>query len=255
MKRQLSINAFHAGTLIALDEIKSFFNIEPIREEKKFLLYKEENGKYIYFKDYGSAVFIGYNKKELRSIYKDIFNRFPFKQQHTEHYKIALSPLQNKVKFNEIIVNQITDDIAHVIMLNLGQSVALDYYQSRTNDLLMSTRLISKELEENGKVTMSSTKLNKYIGRTMVLKNRISENLYIFESSDLAWSDEELSYFDKRLSQELEFVERYQGLQSGLTVVKENLDLFRGLLDHKHSTTLEWIIIILIAIEILQILV
>ena len=53
---------------------------------------------------------------------------------------------------------------------------------------------------------------------------------------------------------ELEIVARHHGLQHNLDVISENLDFFKDILQHKHSSLLEWIIILLILFEILQVL-
>lgn len=44
----------------------------------------------------------------------------------------------------------------------------------------------TKQLEKYGKINLSKKKMRIFIGRTMNLKNRISEDLFIFDSSDLA---------------------------------------------------------------------
>ena len=62
-----------------------------------------------------------------------------------------------------------------------------------------------------------------------------------------------MSYLDQELSNELDIVNRHNGLQHNLDVIKENLDLFKDIMQHKHSSMLEWIIIILILFEILQV--
>jgi len=71
----------------------------------------------------------------------------------------------------------------------------------------------------------------------------------------LAWSDAELAEIDTKLRKELEVINRHRGIQHGFDIVKENLDLFRDILNHKHSSNLEWIIIVLIAVEIIQLLI
>ena len=88
----------------------------------------------------------------------------------------------------------------------------------------------------------------------MNLKNSIAENLFIFEVSDLAWTDKNLGKLDAKMRDELEIVTRHHGLQHSLNVISENLDFFKDILQHKHSSLLEWIIIILILFEILQVL-
>jgi uncharacterized Rmd1/YagE family protein len=89
----------------------------------------------------------------------------------------------------------------------------------------------------------------------MVLRTRIAENLLIFETSDLAWSSEQLSRLDNELREQLDMVNRHHGLQYSLNIAKENLDLFREILHHKQSSTLEWIIIILILLEVVDLVI
>jgi len=96
--------------------------------------------------------------------------------------------------------------------------------------------------------------MRKFIGETMNIKNRIAKNLFIFETSNLAWSKENLSDLDNQLRFQLDVVNRFRGLENNLNIVKENLDFFQAIIQHKHSSVLEWIIIILILFEVIQVI-
>lgn len=72
-----------------------------------------------------------------------------------------------------------------IIMLNVAQSVALDYYSQQTAALLEETNHHTQVLERKGRLDLSGSKMIRYIGRTLNLKNWISENLYIFDSPDI----------------------------------------------------------------------
>lgn len=171
-------------------------------------------------------------------------------------YELQIEPNRNsEVAFNTVVVPEFSIDILHLVMLNLSQSVALENYQNRTNLLLEQTREISDNLKHTGDIGVPRRRLRKFVGRTMVLKNRIAENLLIFETSDLAWSNELLSNLDTELRNQLDVVNRHHGLQYSLDIVKENLDLYRNILEHKHSSMLEWIIIILILLEVADLII
>ena len=159
------------------------------------------------------------------------------------------------VGFEKITIPKFTIDIAHMVMLNLGQSVALDNYLDMSLTLLENSKVYANELENKGKIQLSRKNMKKFIGRTMNLKNSIAENLFIFEASNLAWTDQDLTMLDNQMRSELEIINRHHGLQHNLNVISENLDFFKDILQHKHSSLLEWIIIILILFEIVQVLV
>ena len=47
--------------------------------------------------------------------------------------------------------------------------------------------------------------------------------------------------------------ERFRNIQEGLNIVKDNYELFRDLLQYRTSYRLEWVIIILILVEVINI--
>jgi uncharacterized Rmd1/YagE family protein len=48
---------------------------------------------------------------------------------------------------------------------------------------------------------------------------------------------------------------RFRNIQEGLEIVKENLELFKDLLQYRNSVALEWVIIILILVEVINLVV
>ncbi len=47
---------------------------------------------------------------------------------------------------------------------------------------------------------------------------------------------------------------RYRNIQEDLQIIKENLELFKDLMQYKKSNLLEWIVILLILIEVVNVL-
>ena len=110
-------------------------------------------------------------------------------------------------------------------------------------------------LEAKGRLNISGINLKKYIGKTLVLKNRIAENLYIFDSPPETWDDENLNKIHIDLKRTFDLQERFRDIQEGLNIVKDNLELFKDLLQYRNSFRLEIVIIILILVEVLNIFV
>ena len=95
--------------------------------------------------------------------------------------------------------------------------------------------------------------LLKFIGRTLNIKNSIIDNLYIFDAPEEVWENEHLERIDKGLKKTFDLKMRYQDIDYKLKIVQDNLRLFTDLLQNRESTRLEWIIIILILIEVFDI--
>ena len=140
-------------------------------------------------------------------------------------------------------------------MLTVSQSVALDYYEEQTTRLIEETNRHTQMLEAKGRLDISGINLKKYIGKTLVLKNRIAENLYIFDSPPETWDDENLNKIHIDLKRTFDLQERFRDIQEGLNIVKDNLELFKDLLQYRNSFRLEIVIIILILVEVLNIFV
>jgi uncharacterized Rmd1/YagE family protein len=99
-------------------------------------------------------------------------------------------------------------------------------------------------------LAISGKRLKQFIGHVLKIKNQISENLYIFDSPDIAWENEELNGLNLALKQTFDLKDRYRYIYERTAIIKEDLELFKDIMDHRESSKLEWIIIILILVEV-----
>lgn len=254
---RVTVSAFALGKSLSpkkIDaQIKDFEQL--FISEKEAYLKSEEKGLLL-IKEYGAIVFCGFSKNDQEVLLRDIFL---FKEKlediPSENIQLELSRFfEDSVEFNSVKLSDDAPDKIRVIMFNLAQSVALDDYHEEVSALLEKTKLVAIKLEKRGKLWLNSRRLRKYIGKSLVLKNKIAENLFIYESADHVWDDESLSILDKEISEQLDLSNRHDGLQNSLSAVKENLDFFTTLSQHSHSSFLEWIIILLILFEVLQVI-
>lgn len=249
-----NVNAYHLGFRLDLKRVDSLISGAPVRKDATFRLYQIEE-TFIYFKNYGGVVFINSNSEDEERLLQQLFEE-ETPSIELERYTIDVQPQHDiHVDFTTIYLPDLNIDFIQIIGLNLAQSVALDHYQEMTDRLLENTSKLSNELELTGRIKPSRKNLAKFIGKTMNLKNRIAENLYIFETPALAWSEESLALLDEKLNKELDFKNRHLSIHHSIDIVKENLEFFIDMLQHKHSSLLEWIIIILILFEVVHIFV
>lgn len=255
-KESFSVVALHVGKNIGIKEARNLFNYQLIKREASFLLYEASDNAYVYIKDYGSIVFYNCKNDIINQFLKKISENenYGMKYYNKEEYQVYKSE-NLEVDFNAVYLNNFDIDFLHIIMLNLAQSVALGAYVKKTSSLYESTLVYTKQLEFKGRINLSKIKMRKFIGKTLNIKNTITEELFVFDTSNLAWSNESLSLLDTKLKEELDIEKRFKGLHLSLDTIKENLDLFNELSQHKYSSMLEWIIIILILFEVVQIFV
>jgi required for meiotic nuclear division protein 1 len=246
-------------------QVAESFNIKKFRAEFRAEEYSGTNtevfyqltdtNRYLYIFDYGVVVFANYDelgKSELLRFVKN-YHTSPVEINLAEEYRIELDDNLSKsvVKSDVVIVPKIDPSVLRIIMLNTGQSVALDYYEKLTDELINSSKKYIIELEQKGKLSISKTNLLKYIGRVLNVKNSIVDNLYILDDPNLVWDDDALDLLNRNLKTNFDINTRFKDLDYRLQIVEDNLKLFTDVLNFRESSRLEWVIIILIVIEIL----
>jgi required for meiotic nuclear division protein 1 len=246
--------SYQIADSIDIKACKANFKADLIYGDTGELFYKTSPDRYVYIFKYGVVSFLNYQTTEitpiLQSIYPVCKNRF--EESLNDEFNVETGAAENKVSHNKIEITSGDQNILRIIMLNVSQSVALDYYSEQTSRLLAETNNHTQILEKRGRLTISGRNLKKFIGRTLLLKNRIAENLYIFDSPPGTWEDEKLDKLYIDLKRNFDLQERFRNVSEGLAIVKDNLELFKDILQYRNSVFLEWIIIILITIEVIH---
>jgi uncharacterized Rmd1/YagE family protein len=248
--------SYQVADSIDIKQFKSAFKAELYYSDSDELFYKLGDEQFIYVFKYGVVCFFNYDPVKISGFLQLIsdFCKNRFEENLSEEYQIETNAKENRIGYNQIEVKEADIETVRLIMLNVSQSVALDYYSEQTTRLLEETNYHTQILEKKGRLDISGNNLKKYIGKTLILKNRIAENLYIFDSPPETWEDENLNKIHIELKRTFDLQERFRNVQEGLQIVKENLELFKDILQYRNSNLLEWIVIILIAVEVLNLI-
>jgi required for meiotic nuclear division protein 1 len=250
----LQVLSYQIADSIDIKLFKAYFKAELHYSDADELFYKLDQDQFIYVFKYGVVCFLNYDPVKISEFLKVIapYCKNPYGQTLSEEFQIETGTKENRIGYNKIEITTADTDVLRIIMLNVSQSVALDYYSEQATTLLEETNNHTLNLELKGTLAIPGRNLKKYIGRTLNLKNRIAENLYIFDAPVEVWEDENLNKIDTDLKKTFDLQERFRNIQESLSIVKENLELFKDILQYRNSTRLEWVIIILISIEVIH---
>jgi len=218
------------------------------------LFYQFQEGRYIYIFKYGVVCFYNFEQSDRRTILSTLlgYSKNPYTNPLWEEVTIIKNTENPKITLDVVVLSEFSIDSLRLVMLNISQSVTLDQYSQFTSSILEDTNKHTLYLEEKGKIDIGGTKLKKYIGKILNIKNKIAENLYIFDSHDITWGDESLNKLDQDLKKAFDLKDRSRSIQEQLGIIKENLELFKDIMFHRQSSSLEWIIIILILVEVVD---
>ncbi|MEP2025643.1 MAG: RMD1 family protein [Reichenbachiella sp.] len=249
-----TLKAFHVQNPINLKECKTILSSMVLETSTTDLFFSIGDGKYGRIFNYGVIVFYGCSQEEISkvlmelAIVKDI-NELEY---YSDDFGIKLSDGDYKIEFHYITLPEINEEVIRIAMLNLGQSLALKYYDTVSQELLTSIREFTGELEIKGKLKIGQKSILKFVGKALNTQNRIAENLYIFDAPAVTWENEYLEKLNLTLSKHFELSSRYRSIDSTFKIIKDNLSAYLDLYHHKESSRLEWIIIILILVEVLD---
>lgn len=252
-------------TVIAL-QIANSLNIRQCKQKLALpILFSDSdelflaNGdqKYIYLFQYGVVAFFNHNTTEINRLIAQLNpEATPWEEQElSETIKVVIQKGTQQVTFDEVILPDFDQEAIRLVLLNTSQSVALDKYLEITDSLLEETNGYIKSLELTGKLNISGRKLKRFIGKVLNIKNQISENLYIFDAPDITWENESLNQLHLALKQTFDLKDRYRYIYERTAIIKDDLELFKDIMDHRESSKLEWIIILLILVEVVDLFV
>ncbi|GAA4322815.1 RMD1 family protein [Flaviaesturariibacter amylovorans] len=250
----MQVQAYQVADSIDIKGFRTVFKAELYHSDADELLYRMADHQLLYVFKYGVVCLLNYDPVTAASVLQIIrpHSRNPHEEPMVEDFIIETDAPENKISNNKIEVVRTDMDVLRLVMLNVSQSVALDYFEDQASRLLGETNTHTKHLEQKGRLSISGRKLQQFIAHTLMLRNSIVENLYIFDSPPETWEDESLNRVDMGMRRVFDLQERFRNISESLSIVKDNLELFRDILKYKHSNTLEWIVIILIAVEVVN---
>lgn len=251
------IIAYQVAQQINIKKVKEAYKAELLSSSSVDLFYfDKEKNKAIYVLSYGVVVFANHDAIETSRFIEFIkpfsisFLEIPYKEDLNIQQSNELS-----FSYNDVQLPDPNSQVIGIVMINVAQSVFLDFYTDISQDLLEKSAIFTNELENFGRMKISRKNLLKFIGKTLNTKNRIVDNLYIFDVPDIVWEDEYMGKVNNGMVKTFDINTRFREIEYTLKIVESNLSIFTQLVQEKRSNALELIIIFLILFEIINTLI
>lgn len=251
----MKIDSYQIAENLNVKKFRAEYQGELISSSSFDLFYKYKDS-YFYLQSYGVAVFCDVDIIDQNNLFSIIkkYGEADFVTRHQESFIIEKSDSDTPVfSYNSLLVPAITADLIRIVMLNVGQSTVLDYYQEKSQALFDQIQLVTNELEVYGKLKTSKKDLLKIIGKTLSTQSRIIDDLYILDAPPETWENELLGKVNDGLAKIFDINLRFREVEYILKNVQTNLAVFIELINTRQTHFLEWVVIILILIEVLNI--
>jgi len=180
----------------------------------------------------------------------------PFMDGHHEIYYnvvFAYSMDNEEVKIhNDHIYLKETDPIELMALSHgIAQSVKLEELEDHVGHTIESTAHLPHNMASTGKTKLRRKEIAKHRGKLHLVEMEINLKFELLDTPEFFWEYPEVEHLFEKTARYLETKPRIELLNKKLNVIHDLLVMLADEQNHKHLALLEWIIIWLIAIEIL----
>jgi uncharacterized Rmd1/YagE family protein len=173
----------------------------------------------------------------------------------TEEFLVEVAPDKApEVRFDRVVVRELSAPVRQVVGLLLAQSAAMDYYEDDVAQILDRSDRIMRDLAERGRIRGRVSTVVKFIGACIQTKNDVVETLALFDKPEVTWEEEPLDRLFVALRTMLEIDDRFRALEYRLREIQDNLVLLVDLSRQRSTLRLDLMILLLILVELLVML-
>jgi len=218
----------------------------------------EEKIKEIFFFKEGCVVFWNVPELERHQVLKalkpfceEIYeDSVVFEESEMMTYKMSTT---GNSHLQKSIIN-IADDgdlmVKYTFSDAIKSSVKLGSWEATLEGIIDSIEFITDDLRRDAGVKISKDFVIQKTGEILGLRHVLNLSSDLLDTPDFYWDREDLEHLFMATCSHLSMARRIKVLNEKLSHCLEVMDMINNHLSHEHSSRLEWIIIILIAIEI-----
>ena len=204
---------------------------------------------------FGALVFINCPDELIRSFcdrmarYSELFRAAPSsKFQDTYSLQTSEGALL-EITNERAVMPRYLPACVTLIGFVIAKSVALERIEERV-DLVLDEMEDVIQLLERGKLAVPDRKLARLASSILNFKYTSIAHIMVLDKPDITWDNEDLDRLYSRMANLFELNQRYHEIRIKSETLMDITEVFTGLSHARRASRLEWIIIILIALEI-----
>lgn len=257
-----SFRVFALFSEISLNRIASHFGIRKKFEWEDFLrlgpaqlktVIREPDEKLVDIFPFGSIVFINMQHHEIVDTVNYLMTVDPALgtpvYHYADDYELVLTEEPESVDYDAMRVHRLAHYQPGILSLVLAKSVALEKVEADIEQLLDDVEPVIDRLQ-HGNLSARDDTVAKMAARILRFKYNTVSYIMLLDKPDITWNNADAEALYTNLSRIFELDERYDKMQAKSSTLMDILQMFTSLVQHRKSNSLEWMIIVLIAIEI-----
>lgn len=173
-------------------------------------------------------------------------------EDHYLCYATDETDIKHHPYFNVEIITmaEYTQELMLAVSYAVGQSIKLSVYQSLLSDMTEQYGVLIEQLANTGSIHLSRRAITKIIGRIFWVKSLINLRGEFLHLPNYIWQHVNVESVYTMIERYMDMPKRIEMLNQKLDVLNEVFHILSDHLQHQQSVKLEWIIIILLVIEV-----
>ncbi len=212
----------------------------------------DRDGTYAFIFNYGVTVLWGYDYEEEKRLIDTVSDYAikPLAERVSEEMRYAIGAAEMSVRHDKIDLPENSLLMMLAVSHALAQSTKLAQFETSLQEMIEATEYIPQTLAKTGLIPLNRRKIAKERGRLYLEKSGIMLQFGLLDTPEFIWEYPELESYYHNVARYLEVAPRIEAMGKKLEIIQELLEMLADEQNHKHSSLLEWIIIVLIAFEI-----
>ena len=173
-----------------------------------------------------------------------------FKKSIVEEFNYTFED-EFKINLDTIYLNDSSTTSKIAISQALAQNVKLQQFEEEVQTTIENNSHIPLQLSTTGKIKLNKKKISKKIGELFLVKTKINLHYDLLDTPEFFWEYPQYENQYEKTIKYLDIKSRVEVLNKKVEIIQELLHVLGDEQKHKYSSFLEWIIIILIAFEII----
>lgn len=211
----------------------------------------------IFFFSHGSFVCWGYNKRrELKWVeYVKDYATSIWPTIETDRFGFRFGEetsvdTHERFKIDIITLDSDNTQVKLAISYALAQSIKLESFEDAIQQTVKKNSTLPEQMATRGVISLSRRLIFKRIGEIFLARSSINLDSEYLDTPEFFWRNPNLEPFYMMTKKFLDIPSRVMALNQKLDVLQELLHILNSQLQHRYSSLLETIIILLILIEI-----
>ncbi len=219
------------------------------------LVLELEQGRWAFVEKFGAVVFWNATPDLVRTFQEELSMQSGLggRVEHAhDTLTVQVGGEGDRVGFNTVAVKELSLDRLKIISLALAQSVALEHFEASVNQAMAQVQPVVEALQRKGRLVPPRKAVLRIVGFGLAVRFAVLQNLTLFDDPPETWESEALAHLDSALFDQFDLEERLSAITQKLAYLQDAGHTLLELLNTRKSTVLEWIVIWLIAVEILM---